>query len=223
MSLPPSLRRRACARGAAAGTARSARTAAPRTATLFSGLLATAALALVAPPLHAQSTLVVEGRAGIALPSGERPDGWAAGEAGAATDVHFALRRGEHVYIYVGFSQLRTPCEGTGCRGTRTSTQWNGGVRLDLRTTGIVPWLRLGAVSPSIERIPIASEGDAPAWGLSERGWGGEVGGGVRLPIGDRVGVSPGIRYIVARVGDHSPAPVTLRWVVADIGLVVGF
>lgn len=174
-------------------------------------------------PLRAQSTLVVEARGGITQPVGTRPATWAAGEGGAAAGIRFALQRGPHSAVYLGFSQLRTPCQGEGCGGTRVNTQWEGGLRFDLRTAGVVPWLQLGGVSPSLERVPLATPGAPPTYGLSERGWGGEVGGGLRLPIGDRLALSPGARYVVARVGDHGPEPVTVRWMVLDIGLAVGF
>lgn len=177
-------------------------------------------VALLALPLQGQSTLVVEGRAGIATPAGSPPTGWAERGSGAATGVHFALRRGARHYLYIGFSQIRTPCDGQGCSGDQVSTQWEGGVRLDLRTEGVVPWLRLGAITPSIEGVPSA---DAGGFELSDRGWGGEVGGGVRLPIAERISVGPGIRFLAARASVGSAESVTLRWIVMDLGLTVGF
>lgn len=173
-------------------------------------------------PLRAQSTLVVEGRAGVALPLGDSPPGWGDRRAGSAAGIHFALRRGTRSYLYLGFSQLRTPCDGEGCGVTPVSTQWEGGVRIDLATDGVVPWLRLGAIAPSIEGVPPGSSStDQP--GLSDRGWGGEVGAGVRLPVAERISVGPGIRVLAARLRAGASDPVTLRWMVVDVGLTVGF
>lgn len=197
-----------------------ARIAAPRRA--LGSLALLAAVSLFAPPLRAQSTLVVEGRAGVSVPTGSAPRAWPEPASGSAAGVHFALRRGARSYLYLGFSQLRTPCEGEGCGDRSTATQWEAGVRFDLRTEGVVPWLRAGAITPSIENAPLGAGPDSDV-GLSDRGWGGEVGGGLRFPLGERFGVSPGARLVVSRVGAGGGDPVTLRWIVFDVGLTWGF
>lgn len=197
-----------------------ARFAAPRPA--LGVLTLVAALSFLAPPLRAQSTLVVEGRAGLSVPTGTAPRAWPDPESGTAAGVHFALRRGARTYLYLGFSQLRTPCAGERCSGRSTATQWEAGVRVDLRTEGVVPWLRAGVITPSIENAPLG-EGPGAGFGRSDRGWGGEVGGGLRVPLGERFGLSPGARLVASRVGAGELDPVTLRWIVFDVGLTWGF
>ncbi len=174
-------------------------------------------LALLAGPIAGQGVLVVEGRAGWALPRGafDRPLPDTELAAGPGTGVHFALRRGSRVYVYLGFSQLRFDCAGAACRGSWISTQWDSGVRVDLRTRGVVPWIRVGVVSPSVEHVP-GERGGA-------RGWGGEAGGGVRVPMTERLSLSPGIRFGVADVSRDERDDVSMRFVVADLGLVVAF
>lgn len=181
------------------------------------------ALAVFAAPTAAQSTFVIEGRAGTAIPLGPAAEGVGETQAGAAAGVHFALRRGERSYLFAGFSQLRARCDGDPCGGSRVSTQWEAGMRFDLRESGVVPWLRVGAVFPSIERVPLADPDEEPRFGVSDRGWGGEVGAGLRVPVSERIGISPGARFVVSRVGRGAAEALTVKWLVVDLGLVVGF
>lgn len=177
------------------------------------------AMVAVAPtvPLEAQSVLVVEARGGGAVPKGSfrMPVAGADLSAGTAAGVHFALRRGSRTYISLGFSQLRFDCAGPSCGAAWVSTQWEAGVRVDLRSSGVVPWLRLGVVTPSVENVP--GEPDAV------RGWGGDAGAGVRVPLTTRLFLSPGVRFTAAELGRSAGPDATMRFLVADLGLVVGF
>ena len=52
---------------------------------------------------------------------------------------------------------------------------------------------------------------------------GGELGAGFRVPVGGRFTLSPGVRYVVVDSDFTDVADLTMRYLVADVGLVVGF
>lgn len=181
------------------------------------GLLVAGLLWVTTTPVVAQSTLIVESRAGIATPSGSFGAPLPETELAAAPSVglHFGLRRGERTYIYLGFSQLRFDCTGDACRGSWIATQWEAGIRAELGTGGVVPWLRAGVVTPSVERLPGVRR--------TARGWGGEGGAGLRIALTERLSLSPGARYGAVDVARHDNDDVAMRYLVFDLGLVVAF
>ena len=193
-------------------------TAALRSRGLFLALLiAVLGGPATSPPVAAQSTLIVEARAGISSPRGSfrNPTPGAALKAAPATGVQFGLRRGSRTYIYIGFSQLRFDCEGEGCGGNWVATQWDAGVRAELTSGSVVPWLRAGVVAPSVENVPGARR--------SARGWGGEGGAGLRFALTERLSLSPGARFGVVDVGRSAGEDVAMRYLLFDLGLVVAF
>jgi hypothetical protein len=196
-----------------------------------------ACVALLAAPslLSAQvSPLQVEVNGGVAVPTQEFADpGGLAGEAesGASFGVHFALTQG-HVSWYLGFSEHRAKCGGGACSGDFVSTAWDLGLRLNLLTGPVVPWLRLGTTS-QITRAQLADPTADPLPGQpipmlaaeSGRSWGVEAGAGIMIRLTERFGINPGVRY--ARVNPSFRTPLTgsleMRTWVMDLGLILGF
>ena len=168
-------------------------------------------------PLSAQSALVVEARAGISSPLGSFGEPTPEAKLGPApaTGLQFGIRRGTRTYLYFGFSQLRFDCDGGACRGSWIATQWEAGVRAELTSGTVVPWLRAGVVTPSLENVPGGPR--------SARGWGGEGGGGVRFALTERLSLSPGARFGVVDVGRSRGEDVAMRYLLFDLGLVVAF
>jgi hypothetical protein len=74
---------------------------------------------------------------------------------GASFGVHFALTSG-HVGYLVGLNEYRFKCPTVGC-GAETdlvSAAWDIGLRINLRMSGVVPWLRVGAITELLEAGP---------------------------------------------------------------------
>ena len=181
--------------------------------------------------LHGQlSVLQMELNAGASVPVGTfaGAQGW---EAEASSDasfgVHFALTSG-HLGYRVGFSEHRFTCSPAGC-GEETnlvSTAWDVGVRVNLRTSGVVPWLQIGVIAALVEAdLATLDSGGASTTERreSDRGWGYEVGGGLLIPLASRFGVNPGVRYGRVDPEFESRGVLRERYLVVDIGFVLGF
>ncbi|MBT8335637.1 MAG: hypothetical protein KJO11_03470 [Gemmatimonadetes bacterium] len=173
-----------------------------------------------------QASLVVESRAGVSIPSGGFSEGPGGGRlaAGPTVGIQFGVLRGRRTYVTLGFAQVRTDCSRDGCRSRWVSTQWNGGVRVELGDGGAVPWVRAGIVSPTVENVALRPAADDPIRdGTSDRGWGGEIGAGMRFPLSERLSLSPGARWVAVDVGRAGEDDLQMRYWVADVGIVVAF
>ena len=154
--------------------------------------------------------------------------GWE-GEASAGTSfgVHFALAGG-HVGYLVGFSEHRFGCAEDAC-GAETdlvSTAWDLGLRINFRSSGVVPWMRVGAIAALLEvDLTSAPTGETATTVReeSDRGWGFEAGAGVLIPVADRFGLSPGVRYGRVDLDLASRGVLQERYVVLDVAFVLGF
>lgn len=186
--------------------------------------LVMAAHLVLAGPLAAQAPLTVEARGGMLAPIGGFRTGPERGGtlgAGASFGVQFALERSDGRHLYLGFSQHRVDCGDDGCggEGLYVSTAWDGGLRWDLGSGASVPWIRLGVTIPRVERDrPAPDDAD-----VSELGFGGEAGFGVRFGIQGRFYLSPGVRFGAANAGLPDGTLLRMRYLVADMGVVVGF
>ena len=126
------------------------------------------------------SVVQMEVNGGASIPVAEFAgvEGW---EGEASTDasfgVHFALTSGRLGYL-VGFSEHRFKCPNVGC-GAETdlvSTSWDIGLRINLRTSGVLPWLRLSAVAallvdtdePTLRSALVLPEASRPQRRVSE-------------------------------------------------------
>jgi len=180
------------------------------------------------------SPIQVEINGGVALPVEEfAGPGGLEGEAqrGPSFGVHFALTQ-RHVSWYLGFSEHRSGCGGVGCSGDFISTAWDLGVRLNLASGPVVPWLRVGTTSvitkaeltdPAVDPLP----GTPPPTFAAESGrvWGLEAGAGIMVRVTERLGLSPGLRYtkVDPSFSDPDVGGIGIRMWVLDLGLIVGF
>jgi hypothetical protein len=167
----------------------------------------------------------VEVRGGVTIPVSGFAGGTAVGEgasAGPVFGVEATLASGSRRTLYAGFSQARFACAEAGCPpgDSYVATGVNLGYRLSILTgTSVIPWLGLGAVTTRVESpgVPGSPEG------VSSLGYGGEVGFGLWVATGGSLAFTPALRLAQARTtlpGGHS---LTLRHLVADLGLVVVF
>jgi opacity protein-like surface antigen len=176
-------------------------------------MMALAAAAAMAVPAAAQRGIAVEVRGGAA----------AGNFAEAATDfevvpapsfgatVSYAATR--RVAVYAGYSRSSFGCESGFCAGnevTFTSQGFDAGVRLSFPVAA-GPWARLGVVSHSLDADGGTADGEAAS------GVGFELGGGVELPLGRRLSVTPGVRYV--RYGAANEDGVAM--LVGDVGLMI--
>ena len=177
-------------------------------------------------PLVAQDRpLLLEIHGGAAVPMGTFADGAASGEGatpGPALSVLFAAPSGGWRTLYLGFSQNRFGCEDAGCdaAGRLVATGFNAGIRIaPVPGHLVMPWVRLGAITTRVET------GDLPApdAGVSELGFGGEVGGGIYVG-GDRpFAVNPSVTLSMVDTTLPGGASLRLRYLTAHLGIVFAF
>jgi len=182
-----------------------------------------------APPAQAQEgAFAFEIRGGASLPvssfrSGE--EGWA-GEMreGASFDMGFTFPAPGPFGILLGFGQRRFSCEGQLCvqGGDWISTGFDVALRLVIGRSRVRPWLKGGLHTHRLEGTVLGDAGEANDT-RSDGGAGFEAGGGVLIAIGERTSLSPGLRYGWAEVPFPTRSDLRLRYMVADLGLVVGF
>lgn len=190
-------------------------------------VLAVLALPFTPSQAHAQaSPLVIEVRGGTSIPLGGFSTGTAPGQGttmAPSFGVDFTASGSGRRSIYLGFSQQRFGCQDAGCPsggGRYVATSLDAGVRISLLTRGPVnPWLRLGGVSLRME-TPSITNGPA---GVSDRGYGGEVGFGVYVGAWSAVALNPGVRFTTAKVRLPGGQDLTLRYLVADLGFSLAF
>ena len=183
-------------------------------------LVATAsAAAAQAPPF------VLEVRGGSSIPVGSFADGDRRGEGSAADrsfGLAFGVTRTSSRTTFVGFSQHRFGCEDIGCDGDGTfvATTIDVGVRYNVTLhRQVVPWIRIGGLTTRVEL------GDHPDYRdqVSSLGFGGEVGAGVYLGSANAVGLSPGVRFTAVNSGLPGGGVLRMRYLVADLALVIAF
>lgn len=187
-------------------------------------------LAAVVVPARAEAqesalTLAVAG--GVSLPveafgADEQPG--TGHDAGPALGVHFSYHRGSRTAIYGGFSQLRFGCGAVDCPRGRdlVSTGWELGLRTALSVAGVRPSLHAGLVFLRAEAD--GPESDATRTRVSDLEVGGEVGFAVGVPLTDRYGLRPGVRFGAADITfPDEEGRFRLRYAVVELALVVGF
>ena len=199
--------------------ARAARSAL-RAASLLLGLAAapSAARAQDYPPL------VVEARAGAAVPIQSfrtGPDAGGAIERAPTFGLHFVYRGPSGWGPYIGFSQHRFDCAADGCPGAEyVATMWDTGMQRTLGFRGPV-WIRLGVLFARVERDFARPSGAVRA--TSRLGLGLEAGAGARVPIRGRLSITPGVRYDWLNSKFRDGPTLRMRWVTADLGVALGF
>jgi hypothetical protein len=124
---------------------------------------------------------------------------------------------------YLGFSQYRFGCDEDVCPPRRSwvSTGFDVALRLVLGRRRIRPWIQGGLHTARVEGRVIAAGG--PKKETSDRGNGLEGGVGFLIAIGERTSVSPGVRYGSLDPGFSDRGSFRMRYLVLDVGLVLGF
>jgi hypothetical protein len=189
-------------------------------------LVAAALAAVAAAPLTAQDypPLVVEGRAGAAIPTASfrtGPD--AGGEIARAPSfgLHFVYRGPSGWGPYIGFSQHRFDCSADGCPAAEyVATSWDVGMQRTLGRRNL-GWIRLGFVFGRMERDFAGPTG--PRRRVSMLSTGPEAGLGLRVPVRGRLSLTPGARYAWLNTRFQDGPLVRLRWFAADMGVALGF
>lgn len=171
------------------------------------------------------SPLQVEARVGAWIPTTDLAG--AQGFEGAASadvsfGVHFVLRSGLISYV-VGFSEHRFGCTAGQCGEAVdfASTAWDLGIRVNLRSAGVVPWVSLGATAAIFDAR--VDTGTGVQREESDRGWGYEAGAGVVIPVAGPFAINPGVRYGRSDVDFASRGTLETRHIIADLGFVLGF
>jgi hypothetical protein len=124
---------------------------------------------------------------------------------------------------YLGFSQHRFACDEDVCPEGRPwiSTGFDVALRVVLGDERTRPWIQGGLHTHRIQGRILE---DGQVRKLNSQGGGGyEVGGGVLVQIGERMSLSPGIRYGSGEVPFSIQPTMELRYLVLDLGLVIGF
>ncbi len=171
------------------------------------------------------SPLQVEVRGGAWIPTADLTgaQGFEGDASREATfGVHFVLRSGLISYV-AGFSEHRFGCEMGRCGEAVdfVSTSWDLGIRVNLRASGIVPWVSLGATAALFDaRVDTVNGVEREG---SERGWGYEVGAGVLVPIGGPFALNPGVRYARSDAEFATRGTLETRAIIVDIGLALAF
>jgi hypothetical protein len=182
--------------------------------------------ALLAGPLAAQEApLVLEIYGGAATPLGTFADGSRRGEgsvAGPSLSVLFARPGVGRRTLYAGFSQHRFGCEDAGCvsNGRYVATGFDLGMRFALVTGhAAIPWIRLGAITTRVETDDLGGEDS----GVSDLGWGGEVGLGVYLGAARTLAINPGVRFAAVNTELPGGSLLRMRFLVAQIAAAIAF
>ena len=182
------------------------------------GLAAVVALflaAAVAPAAHAQ--LAIEGRAGIATPSDALTNDVEA-DGGYSTEVSLTVGVLPFVGVYGAWQQVKFDREGSE-ESVITDQGWTVGARASVPTPFIPidPWIRAGLVVHELEAGGLEGGGD--------RGVGTEVGAGLRVSVGSRIALTPGVTWTRYGFDDDSVADgrVNVEYLRVDVGLRFGF
>ncbi|MBT8398357.1 MAG: hypothetical protein HKO65_07365 [Gemmatimonadetes bacterium] len=124
---------------------------------------------------------------------------------------------------YLGFSQHRFACDSDVCpEGEKwITTGFDVALRMVFGRTGLRSWIQAGIHTNRIEGV-VFERGDERSL-HSEGGGGYEMGGGVLVEVGERMSLAPGIRYGLSDVPFATRPSLGLRYLVVDLGLVLGF
>ena len=188
-----------------------------RTLPLPTLALAAAALACAAPAGAARAQLAIEARAGIAQPQDALTEDVAA-DGGYATEVSLTVGALPFVSLYGAWSKVEFDREGS--EGSVVTDQgWAGGVRVTVPTPFIPidPWIRGGVLTHRLEAGGLEDGGS--------RGVGVEVAGGVRVGVGSRIGITPGVTWVRYGFDDETvdDGEVNVQYLRLDVGVRFGF
>ncbi len=188
-------------------------------------------LSSLAPPSETLSgqegSFAFQLRAGADLPLGSfrtAEAGWQGKSGGGASlGMGFTFPVVGPLGGYLGFGQRRFACDEEVCPPEKdwTSTGFDVALRVVLGEDRVRLWAQGGLHTHRMEgRIGGAGEGRHIT---SEGGGGFETGAGVLIQVGRRMSLAPGIRYGQGHVPFSGRASMQVRYVVMDVGLVMGF
>ncbi|MDX1495668.1 MAG: hypothetical protein R3253_16485 [Longimicrobiales bacterium] len=190
-------------------------------------VLALGSLALWTADGAAQDAgLVLEAHGGVALPFGDLADGEGPGMgASPGPSLAFTFVRPGSGWRswYAGFSQHRFGCQDAGCTadGRYVATGFNVGLRIvPVRFGTVLPWIRLGGITTRVETGDLsATPAGVPDAGVSDLGFGGEVGVGVLVRLGRSAGWST--TGLVSAVSTELPsgASLPMRYLTLQSGI----
>lgn len=146
---------------------------------------------------------------------------WAGMGTSLAMGFTFPLVRG--IGGYLGFSEHRFACDETVCPAGKSwaSTGFDMALRIVVGREALRPWLQGGLHTHRMEGR-VMEEGGVRTL-HSDQGWGYEAGGGILVQIGERTSLAPGIRVGLGNVPFLDRSNLSLRFLVFDLGLVLGF
>ena len=212
------------------------------------GMLAAVAVAGTAGSVEAQEVgalgipVALEVRGGAAFPVGNDEDDFGSDEAGADTGYGF----GANVFVgltpilgvYGGYSRFSFSAEPEdsgedifpgGVDVDYVDSGFNVGAQLVFSSIATLqnatPWLRGGAIFHEFE-FEVEDEGAEVSFS-TDREVGFEAGGGLNIPLGEVISITPGVRYVAYSPqfefeGEESE-PVNIRYIIADVGLQIRF
>lgn len=124
---------------------------------------------------------------------------------------------------YLGFSQHRFGCDEDVCpQGEKwITTGFDVAFRVVLGGPSIRQWFQAGIHTNRIEGMVFDGGGVRSVH--SEGAGGYEIGGGILVEVGERMSLAPGIRYGLSDVPFSTRPSMGLRYLVVDVGLVLGF
>jgi opacity protein-like surface antigen len=157
--------------------------------------MAILAIGLATPTQAQLSPFSIEGRAGVAVPTGDAADALKTGFSVGANPGHSLLPL---LDLYAGYSLQRFGFDDDEEFGDvdadATDSGFSLGARIGLPVTGsIAPWLFGGVLLHQVEIE--GREGNLTVSMKSDRSVGFEVGGGVSLPIAPLLSLTPAVRY----------------------------
>jgi len=172
-----------------------------------------------------EAPLVLEIHGGAAVPTGSFGDGSRPGEgaeAGPSLSVAFVFPGTGWRGLYAGFSHHRFGCGGTGCAedGALVATGFDVGLRITpVRGRAFVPWLRVGAITTRVETDALSD----PNAGVSDLGFGAEIGAGVYIGARGSFGLNPGVRYAWVATDLPGGSKLDMRYLVAQVAATLAF
>jgi hypothetical protein len=175
-----------------------------------------------------EGAFAFEIRGGGVLPMGSFRSGsgeWAGRtRAGSSFGMGFTFPAPGPFGAFLGFGQRRFDCRGSVCADGAEwiSTGFDVALRLVLGDRRVRPWLKGGFHSHRLE-VSLRGPGGEPDETRSEGGSGFEIGGGLLVAIAERMSLSPGIHYGSGEVPFSGRSALRLEYLVADLGLVLGF
>lgn len=150
--------------------------------------------------------------------------GWEGGsKAGPTLGMGFTFPLYRGIGGYMGFSQHRFGCDEAVCPEGKywTDTGFDLAIRVVMGKGALRSWVQGGLHTHRMEGKITGADGAERL--KSEGGGGYEVGGGFLLSIGERTSLAPGVRYGLGNVPFDNLPTLGVRFLVFDIGLVLGF